>query len=749
MLRTAIAEGIRQRDALDQPLQGKITMPNGNSSTLGRRLSPGNFSIRAKLQIAFIIVALLTVIASGVALLAFAGIERSVGALTGRHVPEMTDALQLSAVSAQISAAAARLVSASSPAALRAIQELIDDTTRQQETLVEQLRESNAGTAAFIEIDAVSKELTVNLKDLRTVLSERQKIANLFKMQIDAVHQVHAKINELLAPIVDDAYFDVVMAMDTAGRNVNQSQNAGSASPANEYDNKLTSEKISQLRNALEISALSHLVTSLISEGAAVKDAVELVPIQDRFTAAAGSLVKATKARTNNLRQATAHLIDLGEGPNGSFALRASELAIARRAEATIDRNTSLQHRLESAVRAMAFEAVVRMKDGSAELISDLSQARTLLLGVAVVSLFAAAGIGVFYVQRRLIGRLMSIGDAMHRLSRGEIEVNARTIAANDEIGEMAQALEVFRSSEIERRALAERDAVEQAAQRRRAQAIEEMIGEFRSRVTEVIRAVAKNLLRMKATAQTLSGIANEADQQAQMLSSSSGNTSSNVQSVAAATEELGGSINQISHQAAQANGAVEQASEVVQSASRQITHLSEGANQIGTVVKTIRDVADQTNLLALNATIEAARAGEAGRGFAVVASEVKALAAQTARATEEIAARIEGIQGSTSEAVGAIGSIGKAMSDVREFVSHIATAVHEQSASTHEIAGNVQQTASAAKELARGMMAVTAAIGGTNHSASEVLDVATALAAQAEDLDAAVDAFLRQVAAA
>jgi phosphoglycerate-specific signal transduction histidine kinase len=142
----------------------------------------------------------LTVIAAGVPLLAFASIERSVGAVIGRQVPEMTEALQLSATSAQISAAAARLVNATSPAALHTIQELIDDTTRHQKTLVEHLRETNAGTAAFTEVEAASKQLSVNLKDLRTVLSERQKIANRLKMQIDAVHQAHAKDQRVSCP---------------------------------------------------------------------------------------------------------------------------------------------------------------------------------------------------------------------------------------------------------------------------------------------------------------------------------------------------------------------------------------------------------------------------------------------------------------------------------------------------------------------------------------------------------------------
>jgi methyl-accepting chemotaxis protein len=313
----------------------------------------------------------------------------------------------------------------------------------------------------------------------------------------------------------------------------------------------------------------------------------------------------------------------------------------------------------------------------------------------------------------------------------------------------MARSLEVFRTNEIERRSLADRDRVEQAAQRHRAEAIEEMIGEFRARVTAVMRAVTENLARMKTIAEILSGIANEADQQAQAVSASSETTSSNVQSVAAATEELGGSINEISQQAAQANEVVDRATGIVQSADRQIARLSHCAGQIGSVVKVIRDIAEQTNLLALNATIEAARAGEAGRGFAVVATEVKALATQTARATEEISAQIGGIQGSTTEAVDAIRSIGEVMKDIGEFATLIVAAVQEQSASTHEIARNIQMTANVAKELTHNMAVVTDTIRGTNHSASEVLHASTALEEQASGLEQAVDHFLGKVAAA
>jgi methyl-accepting chemotaxis protein len=510
------------------------------------------------------------------------------------------------------------------------------------------------------------------------------------------------------------------------------------------------SAKILELRNALGISALSHLLASLMSEGAAARQPVELIPIQDQFTAAADSLSKATKALANDeIRQIGAQLLGLGQGADGIFALRSSELKTAIRANVTIDQGAAIQRRLEAAVSALGFETVVGMKDGSTELISDLNRNRTLLIIVALVSLLAAAGIGTFYVQRLIIRRLTSIGNAMRRLSEGEVEVKVAVVGDGDEIGQMVRSLEVFRASEIERRTLADRDRIEQAAQHRRTEAIEAMIREFRARITTIIASVIRNLSSMRATAQVLSGIAHDAKQQVQAVSASSAIASSNMQSVAAATEELGCSINQISQQVTQANTVVEQAAVITQGANQQIARLSQGANQIGTVVKAIRDVADQTNLLALNATIEAARAGEAGRGFSVVASEVKALASQTARATEEISAQIGEIRRSTIEAVEAIRSISDVVRSVREFAAQIASAVQEQNASTHEIGLNVEATANAVKDHTDSLATVTDVIEETNRSATEVLNASNELSAQTGELEESVDRFLRQVAAA
>jgi methyl-accepting chemotaxis protein len=720
------------------------------------------FGIRVKLQIAFGVVAVMTVIAAAVAIMSFSATERGFQQVAGHEVPMMTDAMRLSVTSGEISAAAARFVSAKSAAEQKAISTLIEGKSWELKLIMERVRGAGGGSAAFARLDAVSQRLDSNLAELEKAISERSELRGKLEARLDAVHRVHSRISEKLTPIVDDSYFDVVTTAEDVGKTgdkivkslVNDGLQLMQAIEAIKRSSKLVKElvanQISGLRHALEISAQTHLITSLISEGAAARDPASLVPMEDRFKAASDLLTKASAALTNDdLKQAAAELLAFGQGADSAFALRGRELAAGAMGDRTIEENAGLQRELDQAVAALVSEAEAAMNRGAAKLIDDLDRNRTLLLIVAVASLLAAAGIGVFYVQRRLVRRLTSIGDAMRRLSSGETDMAVPAAGDRDEIGEMARSLEVFRAGEIERRNFAERERAEQAAHQDRAAAVERMIAEFRATVTAVIATVTENVSRMEGTARTLATIAGEADQQAVAASESSETTSSNVRTVAAATDELGASISQISEQASQANGVVERATEIARSADQLVGQLAAGANRIGDVVKLIRAIADQTNLLALNATIEAARAGEAGRGFAVVASEVKTLANQTAKATEDIATQVGAIQNSTAEAVGAIRSIGDVMSDISRFTATIAAAVEEQSTSTQEIACNVQQAATGAKELAGNMTVVSEAIRETNRSASAVLEVSNALSDQAGTLQQAVDAFLHKVAAA
>ncbi|PWB59316.1 MAG: hypothetical protein C3F17_17060 [Bradyrhizobiaceae bacterium] len=831
------------------------------------------FGIKLKLQIAFGVVAVMTVIAAAMAIMSFSQTERGFQRVAGHDVPVMTDALRLSVTSGEIAAAAARFVSAKTADEQRAIATLIGERSAALTAIMERVRASGGQSRAFATVEDMSRRLAANLDRLKAAIAERTALRARLEAQVDAVHKAHAKISDKVNPIVDDSYFEVVTTAEDVGKTgdriikalvndslqlmqaiveigsetnlvtglltagaltnspgilamledrftasarradkltaklpkdpkfdglrqqvsglvrladfkraggdtgdqrlqnvfraherltgllitlvddhnfdlVMQSEEAVKRSSQTVKD--LVANQITGLRNALEIAAQSHLLTSLLSEGAVARDPAALVPLQDRFKAATDLIAKVSRTLADkDIRAAIDSLLAFGQGEESVFRLRAQEHAAAARADQAIEQNAAVQRELDKAVSTLVADAEAAMKRGASELVDDLGRNRALITMVAVASLICAIAIGVFYVQRRLVRRLTALGEAMRRLSSGETDLAVPATADRDEIGEMARSLEVFRAGEIERKSFAGRQREEQEAQRARAAAVDRMIAEFRATVTAVIGTVTENVERMETTARLLSGIAGEADQQARAASSSSEQTSANVRSVAGATEELGASIREISEKAGQANGVVVKATSIARSADELVGQLSTGANRIGDVVKLIRAIAEQTNLLALNATIEAARAGEAGKGFAVVASEVKTLASQTAKATEEIAAQITAIQGSTTQAVEAIRSITDVMGEISSFTSTIAAAVEQQSASTQEISRNVHEAAAGARELAGSMTTVSEAIEETNRSAASVLEASDTLATEAGTLQGAVDQFLERVAAA
>jgi methyl-accepting chemotaxis protein len=294
-----------------------------------------------------------------------------------------------------------------------------------------------------------------------------------------------------------------------------------------------------------------------------------------------------------------------------------------------------------------------------------------------------------------------------------------------------------------EARANRERMEVENRAKQDRDAARQELASGFERKVGSIVEAVAIAATKMQGLSSTMSASSAETTSKTIAAAKASDQASTNVETVASATEELTASINSIAQQVTRSAEIAAKAAGEARRTNTVVEGLAAGTQKIGEVVTLIQNIASQTNLLALNATIEAARAGEHGRGFAVVASEVKALANQTAKATEEISAQVQDIQNATGEAVNAIQAIGGTIAEIDEISNQIAAAVEQQGAATQEIAGNVLQAANGTKDVNANITSVSHASEQSGKAASSLQEAANGLSSQSERLKSEVANFL------
>lgn len=369
---------------------------------------------------------------------------------------------------------------------------------------------------------------------------------------------------------------------------------------------------------------------------------------------------------------------------------------------------------------------------------------------LAILAIGIAAMTLALLIGRAVVKPLNAMTSAMTDLAGGNLKIVIPGMGRHDEIGDMAAAVDVFKLNAIERLRLeAEQKEAELRAAAERKALVMKLAGDFEAAVGVIVDTVSSASTELEAAAGTLTGAARNTQQLSGRVAASSEQASANVQAVAAATEQLTGSVSEISRQVQEASQIARDAVQQTVRTDTRIAELSQAATRIGDVVKLITAVAEQTNLLALNATIEAARAGEAGRGFAVVASEVKALAAQTAKATEEIGNQIAGMQAATQDAVASIREISGTISRVSDISTTIAAAVEEQGAATGEIARNVQQAAQGTSEVAESIGQVNEGAGETGSASAQVLASAQSLAQESSQLKIEVDKFLVTVRAA
>ncbi|GAA3813964.1 methyl-accepting chemotaxis protein [Cellulomonas soli] len=343
---------------------------------------------------------------------------------------------------------------------------------------------------------------------------------------------------------------------------------------------------------------------------------------------------------------------------------------------------------------------------------AEYQRNRLISIVLTVGGLALALTLGL-WVSRSIVRGLRRVQDVATALADGDLTVTA-DVRTGDEVGAMAGSLD---AAVVNLRSLI-------------------------ATVEESSSSLAGAAEELSATTTQIASGAQETSAQAEVVSGAAGEVSGNVASVASGVEQMGASIREIAQNASQAAQVATQAVTAAQGSSATIARLGESSREIGNVVKVITSIAEQTNLLALNATIEAARAGEAGKGFAVVAGEVKELAQETARATEDIARRVEVIQADTEQAVSAIGGIAAIVDSISGFQDTIAAAVEEQTATTAEISRSVAEAAGGSEQIAQNISGVAAAAHLTTTSVDESRAGVADLARMSGDLSTLVARF-------
>ncbi len=685
-------------------------------------------TIRFRLYLAFGLGASMTVVGSSFALYVMANHAATMTEIVSQSMPATVESLRLSEEASSLVASASRLVAAEDDSRRNKVAGDVAAQARVLNARIERLRALGVQNDG-IEVAAAS--VSYRLDALDRAVADRIRTSARRRALVLAVRKYHESLIETITSVIDDANSELM----TKGWAVD--------------DKGALNRSVDSLRRLLQVQGQVSLLAGLLIEASMVTDVADLPPIRDRIAAAQrdieanfGALPRSD--RLNDIRNLYRRLASVA-GDRGVLAQSISEINRDRDTQrvfslALADAAT-LRTDVEHLIRRQG--AVTRALSARADW--QIRAVRVLLSVLSVAALGGAVLIAWLYVGRNIVGRLTLLSNAMRRLAAGDLSTPV-TVGGRDEIAGMTQALLVFRKAIEDATGARERDAARAQDADLRRRRLEAAMQNFENAVNDVVQALDGASQSMEECAQIMAEAAGQNRTQAAATATASEEATTNVGKVAMAADEIARSVEQISAQARASAGIARQATGQAKAIIDTVENLVSSIGQINNVSNLIRGVAAQTNLLALNATIEAARAGQAGRGFAVVAQEVKALAAQTEKATGEITQQIASIELKTSKVVEAMKAIAATIGQLDENATDISAAVQQQDKVSKEIARSASAAAERTREVAARVAHASDAATRAGELANAVLSAGLGFAARSDKLRAEVERFLVQV---